>query len=287
MKFDLIISNPPYKGNLHLKILDSVLDLGKEIIFVQPSSHYIQKKGTNKMFNYIINKTSNILKKLIFFNGNPVFNIGLFVPCVITHIDKNSSNNENFILKNLITKIETIVNKDKVNEIYFFGYDERINSIKNKISSDYFLKDIITVLGFHGDQTNNRVLKNPNSYFVEFTHIRGNTSMTPDTMFKDDFFTIMSANKKPESGRNPKYNLWAEFSTELEAKNFINYCKTDFARFCLFLNKFSQAIAQNELALIPVVDFTRSWTNEELYEHFNISKEEQEFIKEVIKPYYD
>ena len=35
------------------------------------------------------------------------------------------------------------------------------------------------------------------------------------------------------------------------------------------------------------MDFTQEWTDERLYKHFNITEEEQAFIKEIIPPYYD
>jgi len=286
MKFDLIISNPPYKGYLHLKILDSVLDIGKEIIFVQPSVHFISNKE-NKQYIIIKDKIKDRINSLILFNGNPVFNISLFVPCAITYLDNKKNNKFNFIDK--INNQNIFINTDEIEWISLFGYREEYISFKNKIlgylESNKSLQDFGAVLGSRHEHK--KMLNNKDSYFVECTHIRGHTNITPDTMFKDDFFTIMSANKKPESGRNPKYDMHWEFKTELEAQNFIDYCKTDFARMCLALFKTNQHISAGELRSVPVVDFTRSWANEELYEHFNIPKEEQEFIKEVIKPYYD
>lgn len=319
MKFDLIISNPPYKGYLHLKILDSVLDIGKEIIFVQPSVHFIDNRDSNEVRMDMVNKIKDRINSLILFNGNPVFNIALFVPCAITYLDNKKNNKFNFIDK--INKQNLVIENEKISWISLFGYREEYISIYNKIigkynslqdigdvrgrkqlknDDSYFvecthirgntnitksLQDFGAVLGSRHEHK--KMLNNKDSYFVEFTRIRGHTNITTDTMFKDDFFTIMSANKKPESGRNPRYDMHWEFKTELEAQNFIYYCKTNFARMCLALFKIDQSLNHGELRSVPVVDFTRSWTNEELYEHFNISKEEQEFIKEVIKPYYD
>jgi site-specific DNA-methyltransferase (adenine-specific) len=92
---------------------------------------------------------------------------------------------------------------------------------------------------------------------------------------------------KVVSGRNPKYRVWFEFKTEMEALNFIKYSKTYFSRGCLSLVKTNKNIAQNELSFIPSMDFTQEWTDEKLYAHFNITEEEQAFIKEIIPPYYD
>lgn len=287
-KFDIVIANPPYSKKLDLKFLDKAFDIAKEeVVFVTPSSHYMQKKGTNNLFNLILEKTTKCLKSLTFFNGNPIFKINLFVPCVITHIEKNNKDPK-FILENQISGQEIEIEKDKIGELYYFGYNNKVDSIKIKTTStNQTLKDISTVLGFKGDQSHRKVLSDHNNYFVEFTHVRGHTESEKNKMVKDDYFTFFKKDTWVKSGVNPTYNIWFEFSTEIEAINFIKFCKTDFARFCLFLGKFSQSIAQNELAYVPAMDFTQKWTDDKLYAHFNITEEEQAFIKEVIPPFYD
>jgi hypothetical protein len=42
-----------------------------------------------------------------------------------------------------------------------------------------------------------------------------------------------------------------------------------------------------KLGTLPWMDFTQEWNNSNLYEHFNITEEEQMFIKETILPYDD
>jgi hypothetical protein len=287
-EFDIVVSNPPYSKKLDLKFLDKAFDISKEeIVFVTPSSHYMQKKGTNNLFNQIIEKTTKNLNSLTFFNGNPIFDINLFVPCVVTHIEKNN-NKSKFFLENIISNQKIEIEKNKILEIYYFGYDNRVSSIKSKTENmGSTFKDISTVLGFKGDQSHRKFLSSPNNFFVEFTHVRGHIERVKDKMVKDDYFTFFKKDTSVKYGTNPSYNIWFEFSTEKKAVNFIKYCKTDFARFCLFLGKFSQSIAQNELACVPALDFTQEWSDEKLYSHFNITKEEQEFIKKIIPPFYD
>jgi hypothetical protein len=43
---------------------------------------------------------------------------------------------------------------------------------------------------------------------------------------------------------------------------------------------------RGELALIPWLDFSKEWTDEKLYKHFNISEEEIIFIEKNIPKYY-
>jgi hypothetical protein len=56
---------------------------------------------------------------------------------------------------------------------------------------------------------------------------------------------------------------------------------------CLALSKTNTTLFNGELKSIPWLDFTQEWTDEKLYSRFNITEEEQSFIKEIIKPYYE
>ena len=300
-KFDIVIANPPYGSGtkkLDIKFLDKALDLSKgEIVFVHPSSQYVDGKGQNKLYNQINEKIKDHLKGLDFFNGNGVFGISMAVPCVITHIDKKSKKDDIELIQRIVSQKKRIT-KESIKDISIFGYREEYNSIKGKIESykkigGLTLKNISTVVGFSGDQSAKMVLKNPENFFVQVSHIQGasNTgenSTLSSSVVKENFFILLN---EPAlmvcSGRNPNYRIWFEFLTEKEAENFITFAKTDFARMCLSLVKTNKNIAQNELDFIPAMDFTQEWTDEKLYAHFNITEKEQAFIKEVIPPYYD
>ena len=80
MKFDLIISNPPYNKGLDLKILESVLDLGEKICFVHPIGWMLRDK--NK-------KLKLKLEKSLIFDGNQAFTISSHTPCAINLFAKN------------------------------------------------------------------------------------------------------------------------------------------------------------------------------------------------------
>ena len=294
-KFDIIVSNPPYGSGtkkLDLKFLDKSVDLASEkIIFVHPASQYVDGKGRNDLYNYTINKIKPFVNEIDFFNGNGVFNIGIFVPCSITYLNKLTESNREFNFKNRINGQEIKIEKDKINDLSNFGYSEIFSEYKLKIEriikDSKTLKDISNVLGFSGDQSSRMILKNKNSFFVQFTHIRGGISNSVNKLQSDDFYTLFKKNKRVDHGSNPINRIWFEFETEIEALNFLNFCKTNFVRSCIGLVKTNANIAKNELSYIPLVDFTQEWTDERLYAHFNITEEEQAFIKEIIPPYYD
>ena len=66
--------------------------------------------------------------------------------------------------------------------------------------------------------------------------------------------------------------------------NLSLYMKTRFARFMHSLAKASQDATAKTFVFVPVLDFSKKWTDEELYKHFNLSKDEITFIEKLIKP---
>jgi len=80
------------------------------------------------------------------------------------------------------------------------------------------------------------------------------------------------------------YLVIGPFETEAEAKNVISYIKTKFFRFLVMLNKPTQDATSKVYKAVPLQDFSKSWTDEELYKKYDLTKEEIEFIESMIKP---
>lgn len=87
--YDVVFSNPPFTANLDLKILKEIFHISKEWVVVHPSTWLIDLKHIYKLYMDYRKEIQGHLKSVRAFNGNPVFNIQLFVPCVICHIDFN------------------------------------------------------------------------------------------------------------------------------------------------------------------------------------------------------
>ena len=74
------------------------------------------------------------------------------------------------------------------------------------------------------------------------------------------------------------------FDTEEEANNLINYLKTQFVRFLVAQLTYTQHIAKGNFAFVPIQDFSKPWTDEELYKKYNLTDEEIAFIESMIRP---
>ncbi len=67
-------------------------------------------------------------------------------------------------------------------------------------------------------------------------------------------------------------------------ENMAAYLHTKFARFCHSLAKASQDATSKTYRFVPLQDFSKPWTDEELYKKYNLSQEEIAFIESMIRP---
>lgn len=78
--------------------------------------------------------------------------------------------------------------------------------------------------------------------------------------------------------------LYAAFDSKNEAENFISYLKTKFFRALVLAVKISQDAMSKTYRFVPMQDFSKLWTDAELYAKYNLSDEEINFIESMIKP---
>lgn len=88
----------------------------------------------------------------------------------------------------------------------------------------------------------------------------------------------------PQSICTETYLLIGPFDTKKETENVSSYIKTKFFRFLVLLIKNTQDATSKVYSFVPMQDFSKSWTDEELYKKYNLTKEEIDFIESMIKP---
>lgn len=80
------------------------------------------------------------------------------------------------------------------------------------------------------------------------------------------------------------YLVGGQFASKGEADNLRDYLKTRFARFLLLQRISNMHISKDKFRFVPIQDFKKSWTDEELYAKYGLTDEEIAFIESMIKP---
>lgn len=72
--------------------------------------------------------------------------------------------------------------------------------------------------------------------------------------------------------------------SEKEATNILKYISTRFFRFLVSLRKITQHATRSTYTWVPKLDFSKVWNDEELYKKYNLTKKEIDYIEMMIKP---
>lgn len=88
----------------------------------------------------------------------------------------------------------------------------------------------------------------------------------------------------PGSACTFTYLVAGLFDTKAEARNYAEYLATKFVRFLVLQRKVTQDVRPDVFAFVPQLDMKRRWTDENLYDHFGLTKAEREYIEGTIHP---
>lgn len=89
---------------------------------------------------------------------------------------------------------------------------------------------------------------------------------------------------EPNSLCTESYLVAGPFKDEQETKNAYSYTQTKFFHFMFGLKKITQNTTSKSYQFVPMQDFSKPWTDAELYAKYNLSQEEIDFIESMIKP---
>ena len=88
---------------------------------------------------------------------------------------------------------------------------------------------------------------------------------------------------EPSSVCTETYIIVKSFDNEQEAINFSKYIKTRFFRFLVFLKKVTQDTTAKVYSFVPDLPMDHEWTDDKLFDRYDITPDEQEYIKSMIK----
>ena len=249
-KFDICLMNPPYLGktknehNFHLKFLNKAIEISSKVVSIQPIGFLYKtydRKSPDKDEKKVIEYFEKFSTSIEEIDGNKVFDADFGIKLGIIDVCTNS--------KDDIIRIDG-KKYSSVSQVNLFSHDSLLVEFNNVVSQLY-KKDNLRKHWVDIDKRNPKQMKKKEEdgksrkWFVNVAKIRGNKGC-------DDVYTLIPKDRKAEIGER-NFNFYINFDSEVEANNFINYAKTDFASACLYLFK-------QDLSLGPYLNYV-PWFN--------------------------
>ncbi|MBR0282815.1 MAG: DEAD/DEAH box helicase, partial [Oscillibacter sp.] len=103
---------------------------------------------------------------------------------------------------------------------------------------------------------------------------------------KNGQFRVLSTTEilPPNTACTETYLVAGVFDSEAEANHYFKYLQGKFARFLLAQIAMTQQITKFTFSFVPVQDFSKPWTDAELYEKYGLTADEIAFVEAMIKP---
>ncbi len=317
MKFDAIVGNPPYQvmgdnNNRSLPIYHLFVDIAKALTtryssLIIPARWYtasiLQGDFTQRMLN-----DKSIAKLVDFSNATDCFPSVEIKGGICYYLADKKHNSECQISVHHADKIYKSTRFLKTDGIDAFVRFTQSLSIVEKIMSHDFssLADIVSSqnpFGFNskvvGDKRHTpsdvRILSkfrtvgyiNPELITLRrdyvdkwkvMTPIAGEGGTLPHRVTGRPFVS------KPKECCNGTYMVIGPFNSQKESENAVTYLNSKFARFLVSVVQNTQNTKSESYRLVPIQDFSKPWTDSELYAKYGLTDEEIAFIESMIKP---
>lgn len=335
MRFDVIISNPPYQLStgggteekksatqakpIYHKFIEQAKKLKpRYITMIIPARWYNGGMGLNQFRNDMLNDKS--LVHLVDFNNSKDCFQGVDIAggvcyflwdrdhptekCRITNITGDGTNTAERSLSEFgaffvrandsIPIIEKVLRKadsfmsETVSAIDTFGIPS-----KEKGHKDYHPGDVklLHTVGY-----------NDQGYsYIELAKIKKNRDLINKYKVKISIMVPQGGEVgiKPENGYRSistpqivppgmvdtfSYLNIGFFDSEEEAQNLVTFISSKFARYLLRTTYSSVHVAKDNFCFVPIMDMTKKWTDEELYEFFGLNEDERSLIDRTMRP---
>ncbi len=321
MTFDVIIGNPPYQlsdgGNsasatpIYQLFVERAKKLNpRYLTMIIPSRWFAGGKGLDLFRNEMISdKRIRVLHD--FLNASDCFGTGVEIKggvcyflwdrdnqgkCqVITHTSegvisqqtrymKLNDDSDVFVRRNeALPILEKVVSaneqsfSDLVSSRKPFGLPTNVSGHKLRCANDI----VMLVRGGTEYYERSKITKNYgwiDKYKIYITKAYNAGDDFPHQILNKPIFG------EPGTCCSETYIVIGPFNSKAETQNVISYIQTKFFRFLVSLRKISQDATQKVYSFVPVQDFSKPWTDEELYEKYGINDEEIAFINSMIRP---
>ena len=317
MKFDVIVGNPPYQLSdggaqasakpLYHKFIEQAKKLNPRYLsMIVPSRWFSGGKGLDDFREEMLSD-KRLTKVVDYFDSNECFpgvdisgGVCYFLwerdrekICEITTIRSGEKStmerplleidNDSFIRFN-----EAISIYRKIKSLKEERFNKHISSRKpfgittNAKGNKQNGEDTIKIFSFpeNGFIKRNLVKQNEswiNEYKVYISYAYGERGAFPYLVIGKPFLG------EPNTCCTETYLVIRPFDSLQKCENVISYMRTRFFRFLVLLKKNTQHATSKVYSLVPIQDFSESWTDEKLYKKYGLTAEEIAFIESMVR----
>lgn len=254
-KFDIIIMNPPYDGDLHLKVLEAVIPHADRVVDISPISRIVNCVNT--------------------FNGKVKFQDTVYKHLYKCHDEIPEA--EKFALFAPTRIVPPLAIQEYRYDVDSLDEFERVNSHGGM---KYIAERVYKYARAVDNLANHLERDRKDGYRVKFTRLSGGTQLTPH-VFR--FFKQIVVDGLLEDGRphwqmnsanqcTKKTDTMGEslpFATRAEAQNFIGSYKTTFMKCVVGLLQPDINVHPNYMPYMG--DYTKPWTNADFCRTFAVT----------------
>ncbi|MBR1384247.1 MAG: Eco57I restriction-modification methylase domain-containing protein [Ruminococcus sp.] len=322
MKFDVIISNPPYQLNTagddngaqakpiyQLFVKQAIKLAPRYLVMITPSRWFAGGWGLDDFRNEMIH--SNHLRIIHDYQNSSDCFSGVEIKGGVSYFlyDRDNEGTCEFISHEsdkVVSTVNRYLHEDGCEVL--IRYNELISIYRKARARNKFEPFSSIVSGRSPFGLNTNHYGNPykhHSTDVEYFERKGLNYMdrsrvtkNTDAISKWKLYIAKTAEDgklpgkvignitdgKPGSICSGTYLMIGPFDTETEMNNVKSYMQTKFFRILVAANKISQDAYAKVYDGVPMQDFSKPWTDEELYAKYNLTDEEIAFIESMIKP---
>ena len=289
--FDVIVGNPPYNQELtktgalplYNKFIEKYIDGCIYLLFIVPSRWFAGGKGLDKFRKFMLER--NDIKFIKHFdNASKIFGNSVEIKGGVNYFLKDSKYNG---LCNYNGKLIDFAKYDILVESKYY------NLIDKVIQYDS-LNKIYKGRCFGIESNDKRLTDNKKLLKCFVSQQKGFIKYVDEKYIKKeyDFWKVITARAAYEQGSgfgNTFIGNTNEIHTgsyisfkvknKQEAESLISYMKCKFTNLLLAVRKISQDISENTIKWIPLPSLNKIWTDEQLFEYYELDEYDIELIK--------